>query len=98
MTLSCPTCDSTDLALDYDGVVTISIKDGTLHSVTVGGVIDVLPDGLFCRGCDTVIRPLHEQAAGFADQAATVVDEVVTETDPVLRNQLSGGFALYERS
>lgn len=93
--IACPACGSTDLAFDYDAAVTINVVDGQLESVNIGGVIDVSPDQLFCRGCDKVIRPLTEQNMDLSEHASDVISGLLADADRQLLDDLSGGFSRY---
>jgi hypothetical protein len=97
MPLACPKCGSTDLAFDYDGVVTINVVDGELASVNVGGVLDVSPDQLFCRGgCGVEIRPLTEAHMDLSEHASDVIADLLAGADRQLLDDLSNGFSRYD--
>lgn len=85
----CPTCGSNDVTLDYDGVISVHVRDGELISVTSGGVLDSVPAGMFCHKCDYEGPGTDAQAEGL--------DKVLDENAPSeIKERLVNGEAIFE--
>jgi hypothetical protein len=81
------------VTFDYDAVLSVAITDGVVQHVTLGGVLDMLPDRMLCAaGC-----------AAYADPAEcprpvgqTVCELLDATVPPTVRDGYANGVVIFD--